>query len=88
MKRVVESPQPSQVTPSPKKRKQIHARTEQTGEVCGCHICGKSKNIFFWIRCGHKIWVHQWCTGLYYKTEEKLKHVLYFCKEHGPKKQK
>ena len=29
MKRVVELPQPSQVTPSPKKRKQIHARTKK-----------------------------------------------------------
>ena len=98
IERIVELPEPSQVTPSPKKRKEIHARTKQTGKVGGCRICGKSDNICFWIGCGHKnpvtkkldckFWVHQWCIGLYYKTEEKLKHVPYFCEEHGRKKQK
>ena len=59
IERVVELPEPSQVTPekrkeTPKKRKQIHARTKQTWKVCGCRICGKSDNICFCIRCGHK----------------------------------
>ena len=35
-----------------------------------------------------KFWVHQWCIGLYYKMEEKLKHITYFCEEHGRKKTK
>ena len=46
--------------------------------------------------CGHKnkisgkqdcnYWAHQWCVNLYFKTEEKLNAVIFFCPQHGQSK--
>ena len=55
---------------------------------------GSSKNVSFWLGCGKKnkkqkqkndcsFWVHQWCVELYYKFEEVLSNIPYYCQRHG-----
>ena len=80
-------------TLSPKKR---HATLE--GALSNsCQICGDDSNDKgFWLGCGYKTkkskcnnclyWVHQWCLGLYYKTEEALAKVPFCCQRHRKKK--
>ena len=84
--------------PHQKKRTYVYAKTKQTGSTRGCRVCRKSNDRCYWIGCGHKnkmakeedcnYWVHQWCIGLHYKTEQKLILVPFYCEEHGSKKQK
>ena len=92
-------PDPELITSSPKKkRKNLYVITKQTDSIRGCRVCGKSDDRCCWIGCGHKnkvtkeedcnYWVHQWCIGLHYKTEQKLILVPFYCEEHGSKKQK
>ena len=82
-------------TASPAKRYPTAKKTDKTSQNA-CQICGNSDDVSFWIGCGHKnkntkkndcsYWVHQWCVGLYFKTEDALKKMPFYCQRHGKPK--
>ena len=86
---------------SPTKRHCTVREPETSGRIAhisrnACQICGETNNHSFWLGCGYKnnktkkndcsYWVHQWCVGLYYKTEVALSKVPFDCQRHGKAK--
>ena len=88
----------AQVTPSPAKCHRVIPREKNSNNENACRVCHLTHSDTFWIGCGHKnkisgkqdcnYWVHQWCINLYFKTEEKLNAVPFFCPQHGQSKKK
>ena len=88
----------AEVTPFPAKCHRVILREKSSDYENACRVCHLTHNDTFWIGCGHQnelngkqdcnYWVCQCCINLYFKSEEKLNAVPFFCPQHGQNKKK